>query len=75
MISAQTKCVKLQRLKRMREASGITMKEAAEALDIRQPSYWKKEKGINSFTVDQAKLLADLLKTNITDLFFDDRSI
>lgn len=65
------KCTKL--FIQRREA-GDTQEDAAKILNIHKDTYAKKEKGVQVFTVPEAKLLAKHYNTSLDALFGEECS-
>lgn len=65
--------MKLKILKEIRKRNNYNQKEIGEMLEISQSSYNKKENGINPFTIDEIKILKDILHLSnqqIIEIFF-----
>ena len=65
----QTK--EFRKLKAYRELKGINQKDIAALLSIGQNTYSFKENGKTSFTLSEAKQIADYFKCSIEDIFFN----
>lgn len=62
-----------KRLKKLRESRGLSVKEAAKTLGISESHYYKIESGIRSPNFKLAGKFAKFFKTNVDDLFFDNK--
>lgn len=62
-----------KKLKVLRLLNDINQDEMAELLNITLSTYSKKETGKASFTLEEAKKIADYFKTTIDELFFSDK--
>ncbi len=62
----------LEKLKEIRTKKGITQEEMAKKLGYRGKSgYCQLENGAVKMTIDQAKIIAEILNEDIKHLFFD----
>lgn len=58
------------KLKSLRALKGLDQKNIAKILNISVTSYSLKENGKKPFTLQEAKLLADLFNKTIDEIFF-----
>lgn len=64
--------INLETIRNLRKEKKISVKEIIESLKLKTKSaYYRKELGINDFKLEEAKILACMLKTSIEQLFFD----
>jgi len=62
----------LDLIRRKREEHKLTQKDLSEALGFKHPSsYLRREKGRAYFKANHLPILAQALKCNISELFFD----
>lgn len=55
----------------MRKEQNITVKHMAELLELKSPSsYWKKENGDVSFSLNEAKKISIFFRKTIDEIFF-----
>lgn len=60
-----------KKLKNMRKEQNVTIKHMAELLELKSPSsYWKKENGDVSFSLNEAKKLSIFLEKLLMRYFF-----
>lgn len=60
-----------QKLRRIRQKKDIKAKEIAEKLGLKtEGAYYKKETGTVPFTLEEGKVIADILKMPIEEIFF-----
>lgn len=59
-------------LKMLRAKYNKSQKEIADILGLSLVGYSKKENGINSFNLDEAKKISELFGLPIESIFFDD---
>lgn len=63
--------VNLESLRQKRKEKKVGVQEIIKSLNLQTKSaYYRKESGTNSFALEEAKILADLLDTTIDQLFF-----
>lgn len=63
-------------LKRKREEMGFTQEYMASKLGFKTKSaYCMKEKGIRKFTIEEAKIISNILKEKIDDIFSTDEVV
>lgn len=56
-------------LREFREEAGLLQKEIAEQLGISLPSYSKKENGLVKVSITEVKLLSEILKKDVGQIF------
>lgn len=56
------------KVKEYRILKGYTQREIAEILNIKQNTYSDKERGKTKFTIDEIKLIKELLQVTYDDL-------
>lgn len=62
-----------ERLRKIRQEKNIKAKEIAEKLGLKtEGAYYKKETGSVPFTLVEGKIIADIFKMPIEDIFFKD---
>lgn len=62
-----------ERLRKIRQEKNIKAKEIAEKLGLKtEGAYYKKETGSVPFTLVEGKIIADMFKMPIEDIFFKD---
>lgn len=60
-----------KKLKNIRKEQNITIKHMAELLELKSPSsYWKKENGDVSFSLNEAKKISIFFRKTIDEIFF-----
>ena len=60
-----------EKLRKIRQEKNIKAKEIAERLGLKtEGAYYKKETGSVPFTLEEGKIVADILKMPIEDIFF-----
>lgn len=58
-------------LRKIRQEKGIKAKEIAEKLGLKtEGAYYKKETGTVPFTLEEGKVVADILQMPIEEIFF-----
>ncbi|WP_010296003.1 helix-turn-helix transcriptional regulator [Clostridium senegalense] len=62
--------MEFKKLKAYRQLKGINQSAMAKLLNISLNTYNFKENGKKSFTLDEAKFIADYFNTNIEEIFF-----
>jgi transcriptional regulator with XRE-family HTH domain len=63
--------VNLETVRQLRKSKNVHVQDIIHALNLKTMSaYYRKELGINDFSLDEAKVLADMLGTSIEELFF-----
>lgn len=61
-------------LKKLREEKGLTQEQMAEKLGYKHKSgYNKIEVGQRKISIEQAKIISDLLGKSIEEIFFDSK--
>lgn len=61
-----------EKLRRIRNEKNISAKEMAKALKLAtEAAYYKKESGSIKFSVQEAKIVADMLNMTIEEVFFE----
>lgn len=61
----------LKKLREKRNSKGISAKEMTDALGLKtEGAYYKKESGMNRFSLSEAKIISELLQMPIDDIFF-----
>ncbi len=62
-----------ERLRKIRQEKNIKAKEISEKLGLKtEGAYYKKETGSVPFTLVEGKIIADMFKMPIEDIFFKD---
>jgi putative transcriptional regulator len=62
------------KLKELRKKRKVKVAVLARMLDISESYYYKREKGNRkSFSIEEAKILADFYKLSIDELFFENQ--
>lgn len=60
-----------ENLRKIRQEKGIKAKEIAEKLGLKtEGAYYKKETGTVPFTLEEGKVVADILQMPIEEIFF-----
>ena len=59
-------------LRAYRVKNNLTQKDMAEKLNISVVAYCSKEKNKRSFTLDEAKKIADIFNSSIDNVFYAD---
>jgi transcriptional regulator with XRE-family HTH domain len=60
-----------ERLRKIRQEKNIKAKEIADKLGLKtEGAYYKKETGSVPFTLEEGKIIADMLQMPIEDIFF-----
>lgn len=60
-----------EKLRKVRQEKGIKAKEIAEKLGLKtEGAYYKKETGTVPFTLEEGKVVADILQMPIEEIFF-----
>lgn len=59
-----------ERLRELRQAKGLTCEQIAEKMGLTKATYNKKERGIITITLSDAKKIASILDHSIEDIFF-----
>ncbi|GAA0735524.1 helix-turn-helix transcriptional regulator [Clostridium oceanicum] len=62
---------KFKKLKAYRQLKGINQSVIAELLGVSLNTYNFKENGKKSFTLEEAKQIADYFETSIDEIFFN----
>ena len=57
-----------ERIRKRRTDIGLTLRQAADRLDISYEQFRKYEKGINSLTIPAMKLVADALEVDCCEI-------
>lgn len=58
-------------LRKIRLERGIKARELAEKIGLKtEAAYYKKETGIVPFTLEESKIIANILKLSIEEIFF-----
>lgn len=65
--------IKVNKLKAYRSLKGIKQEDIANLLGIGLNTYNFKENGKKSFSLNEAKIIADFFNTTIDELFFEDK--
>ena len=63
------------KIKKLREQSGLTQQEMADKLNMHLKSWQKVENGITKLDIERLQLIADVLETTIEDLINVDDSV
>ena len=58
------------KLKELREKKGYTMEDLAKVIGKSVPNYYKKESGDVKFSVNEALIISNFLKTKVEKIFF-----
>lgn len=58
------------KLKELREKKGYTMEDLAKVIGKSVPNYYKKENGDVKFSVNEALIISNFLKTKVEKIFF-----
>ena len=62
-----------ENLRKLRREKNINAKDIAEKLGLKtEGAYYKKETGSVPFTLEEGKIVADILKMPIEEIFFTD---
>lgn len=61
-----------RKLKALRQLNGLTQEDTAKLLGLSLHTYNNKENNRTKFSLDEAKKIADLFKTTVDDIFFND---
>lgn len=61
-----------EKLKEKREEKGYSIEDMARVIKKSPCNYFKKENGDVKFSVNEALLIADFLKTKVEKIFFKD---
>ena len=62
-----------ENLRKLRQEKNIKAKDIAEKLGLKtEGAYYKKETGSVPFTLEEGKIVADILKMPIEEIFFTD---
>lgn len=60
-----------EKLRKVRQEKNIKAKEIAEKLGLKtEGAYYKKETGNVPFTLEEGKIISDMLKMPIEEIFF-----
>ena len=60
-----------EKLRKIRQEKNIKAKEIAEKLGLKtEGAYYKKETGNVPFTLEEGKIISDMLKMPIEEIFF-----
>lgn len=60
-----------EKLRKIRQEKNIKAKEIAEKIGLKtEGAYYKKETGNVPFTLEEGKIISDLFKMPIEDIFF-----
>ena len=60
-----------EKLRKIRQEKNIKAKEIADKLGLKtEGAYYKKETGFVPFTLEEGKIIADILKMPIEEIFF-----
>lgn len=59
-----------EKLKELREKKGYTIDDLANIIGKSAPNYYKKENGDVKFSVNEALLISEFLKTKVEKIFF-----
>lgn len=60
-----------EKLRKVRQEKNIKAKEIAERLGLKtEGAYYKKETGNVPFTLEEGKIISDMLKMPIEEIFF-----
>lgn len=60
-----------ERLRKIRQEKNIKVKELSEKLGLKtEGAYYKKETGTVPFTLEEGKIVADILKMPMEEIFF-----
>lgn len=65
--------MEFKKLKAYRQLKGVNQSSMAKLLNISLNTYNFKENGKKSFTLDEAKFIADYFNTSIEEIFFTHR--
>lgn len=61
----------LETVRRIRKEKRLPVQDIINCLNLKTKSaYYRKELGINDFSLEEAKILSDLLSVSIEELFF-----
>ena len=60
-----------RKLKSLRVLAGLSQQDMAEELGLTRETYCKKENGRDSFSLEEAKHLADFFEGTVDEIFFD----
>lgn len=61
-----------KKLRETRNKKGVSAKKMAAALGLKtKAAYYKKESGLTRFSIDEAKIVSELLGEPVETLFFD----
>lgn len=63
------------KIKRLREQSGLTQQEMADKLNMHLKTWQKVENGVTKLDIERLQLIADVLETTIEDLINVDDSV
>lgn len=63
------------KIKRLREQSGLTKQEMADKLNMHLKTWQKVENGVTKLDIERLQLIADVLETTIEDLINVDDSV
>ena len=58
-----------ERLRELRQAKGLTCEQVAEKMGLTKATYNKKERGIITITLSDAKKIASIIDYSIEDIF------
>ena len=58
-------------LKSLRALNGLTQVDMAKVLNISVQTYNRKELGQREFTLQESKIIADMFKKSIEEIFFN----
>lgn len=62
-----------EKLREIRQEKNIKVKEIAERIGLKtEGAYYKKETGTVPFTLEEGKIIADILNMPIEEIFFTD---
>lgn len=61
-----------EKLKELREKKGYSIEDIAKIIEKSPCNYFKKEMGDVKFSVNEALIIADFLKTKVEKIFFKD---
>jgi transcriptional regulator with XRE-family HTH domain len=62
-----------ERLRKLRQEKNIKVKDLAEKMGLKtEGAYYKKETGNVPFTLEEGKIISDVLEMPIEEIFFTD---